>query len=134
MESAIQEVYQFLKKTGTYYLATTDGDRPRVRPFGTIDLYRGRLYIQTGLSKPVAKQMLANPHIEICAFDGTSWLRAEATATRDADVAAEEHMLAAYPELRGMYTPGDGNTAVFYLTDVCAVFCSFERPPKTVRF
>ena len=134
MNDAMRQVYDFLKKVGTYYLATVDGDRPRVRPFGTVDVYNGGLYIQTGLVKPTAKQMAANPHVEICAFDGESWLRLSATAVLDEDVAAAEHLLASYPELRAMYAPGDGNTAVFRLTEATAVFSSFVRPPVTLSF
>ena len=130
----MKEVYDFLKKTGTYYLATTEGDQPRVRPFGTVDLYEGRLYIQTGLSKSVAKQMIADPKIELCAFDGETWLRLAATAVPDEDIRAAEHMLESYPELRGMYTPGDGNTVVFYLKDAVGAFSSFTAPPRKVSF
>ena len=130
----MKEVYDFLKKCGTYYLATVEGDQPRVRPFGTIDCYKDRLYIQTGLSKDVAKQMLANPRVELCAFDGQEWLRLAATAVWDEDIAAQEHMLEGYPHLRAMYTPGDGNSAVFYLKDAKAVFSSFTAAPRTVTF
>ena len=130
----MKEVYDFLKKCGTYYLATVEGDQPRVRPFGTIDCYKDRLYIQTGLSKDVAKQMLANPRVELCAFDGQEWLRLAATAVWDKDIAAQEHMLEGYPHLRAMYTPGDGNSAVFYLKDAKAVFSSFTAAPRTVTF
>ena len=131
----MKEVYDFLKKAGTYYLATVDGDKPRVRPFGTVDIFDGKLYIQTGLVKPVAKQMNANPNVEICAFDGRTWLRVSAKAVLDKDnIEAQTHMLDAYPELKGMYKPGDGNTAVYYLKDATAVFASFTAPPRTVTF
>ena len=130
----MNEVYEFLKKCGTYYLATVDGDKARVRPFGTVDIYDGMLTIQTGKKKDVSKQIHADPNIEICAFDGSAWLRLSAKATALDDVAAEEHMLDAYPELRGMYAPGDGNTEIFALTDCTATFSSFTAPPKTVTF
>ena len=130
----MEEVYQFLKACGTYYLATVDGDQPRVRPFGTIDLYGGQLTIQTGLKKDVAQQMLANPRVELCAFDGQRWLRVAARAVEVPETAAQEHMLDAYPNLRAMYTPGDGNTAVFALTEVTATFSSFTEPSRTVTF
>lgn len=130
----MKEVCEFLKKAGTYYLATVDGDRPRVRPFGTADIYEGKLNIQTGLSKDVAKQMLKNPRVEICAFDGERWLRIAADAVLCDDIKAAEHMLEAYPELRAMYTPGDGNTAVFSIVNAEATFSSFTEPPRTVKF
>ncbi len=134
MNEAIKEVYDFLKKTGTYYLATVEDGAPRVRPFGTVDVFNGRLNIQTGLIKPVAKQMLADPRVELCAFDGSSWLRLSATAVLEEDIEASRHMLDAYPELQAMYKPGDGNTAVFSLTHATAVFSSFTAPPRTLSF
>ena len=130
----MQEVYEFLKKCGTYYLGTVDGDQPRVRPFGTIDLFDGRLAIQTGKIKDVSRQMIRNPKIEICAFDGERWLRIAATAVEDSRIEAQEHMLAAYPSLQGMYQAGDGNTQIFALTQVTATFSSFTEAPRTVTF
>ena len=130
----MQEVYEFLKKCGTYYLVTVDGDQPRVRPFGTIDRFDGRLTIQTGKIKDVSRQMIRNPKIEICAFDGERWLRIAATAVEDSRIEAQEHMLAAYPSLQGMYQAGDGNTQIFALTQVTATFSSFTEAPRTVTF
>lgn len=130
----LEEVYKFLKECGTYYLATVEGDQPRVRPFGTIDLFEGKLYIQTGRVKEVSKQIVKNPGIEICAFDGTRWLRLTARALEDDRYAAKKHMLDAYPSLQKMYQPDDGNTQVFALEDCRAVFSSFTEEPKTVEF
>lgn len=130
----MEEVYQFLKACSTYYLATMDGDQPRVRPFGTVDLYQGRLTIQTGRKKDVAKQMLANPRVELCAFDGERWLRLAAAAVEDPRIEAQVHMLEAYPSLQGMYQPGDGNTLIFALTEATATFSSFTEAPRTVTF
>lgn len=130
----MQQVYDFLKKCGTYYLATVEGEQPRVRPFGTVDLFEGKLYLQTGLSKSVAQQLKADPKVELCAFDGERWLRVAATAVYDDNLEAQKHMLAAYPSLQAMYQPGDGNTAVYYLQDATATFSSFTAAPEVVRF
>lgn len=130
----MKEVYDFLKKAGTYYLATVDGDTPKVRPFGTIDLFEGKLYIQTGKKKDVAKQMKANPKIEICAMLDGKWIRVSANAYLDENIEAQKHMLAGYPELASMYQPGDGNNEVYYLKDGVATICSFTEPPKTIKF
>lgn len=130
----IQEVYDFLKTCRTYYLATVDGDQARVRPFGTVDIFDGRLTIQTGRSKDVAKQMLANPKVELCAFDGDRWLRVAASAVEDPRLEAQEHMLDAYPHLKARYQPGDGNTIIFALEQVTATFSSFTEHPRTLRF
>lgn len=130
----MNEVYEFLKKCGTYYLATVEGDQPRVRPFGTIDLFEGRLYIQTGRVKPVADQMKRNAKVELCAFNGSEWIRVAAEAVLDERIEAQEHMLAAYPSLQAMYKPGDGNTEVYWLRNVSAQISSFAAAPRTITF
>ena len=130
----MQSVYQFLKEAGTYYLATVEGDQPRVRPFGTIHEFEGKLYIQTGKAKPVSAQIHANPKVEICAFQNGEWLRVSATLVEDDRREARVSMLEAYPELRAMYSPDDGNTEVFFLKDAKATFSSFTAAPKTVEF
>ena len=103
----MQEVYDFLKKVGTYYLATVEGGQPRVRPFGTVDLFEGKLYIQTGKVKEVSKQIEKNPLVELCAFDGEKWLRISGRLIRDDRVEAKRHMLDAYPNLQAMYLLSD---------------------------
>lgn len=130
----MQEVYDFLKKCGTYYLATMEGDQPRVRPFGTIDLFDGKLTIQTGKKKEVSKQMMENPKIEICAFDGQRWLRISATAVEDPRLEAQKHLLDAYPSLQEMYQAGDGNTQIFALEQGIATFSSFTEAPYRITF
>ncbi len=130
----MNEVYEFLKACETYYLATLDGDQPRVRPFGTVDLFEGRLYIQTGKKKAVADQMKKNPKVELCGMANGKWIRVTATAVLDERIEAQSHMLDAYPSLKGMYQPGDGNTEVYYLKDGVATVSSFTEPPKTYTF
>ncbi|MCR4886005.1 MAG: pyridoxamine 5'-phosphate oxidase family protein [Clostridiales bacterium] len=130
----MNRVYDFLKAAGTYYLATAEGDQPRVRPFGTVDLFEGKLYFQTGKIKDVSRQIHANPKIEICAFKDGAWLRVAASAYADDRIEAQEHMLESYPMLKGMYKAGDGNTEVFYLKDATATFSSFGGAPETVKF
>ena len=130
----MQEVYEFLKKCGTYYLATVEGDQPHVRPFGTVDLFEGKLYIQTGKVKPVSHQLQVNPKAEICGFAGGKWVRIACRLIRDDRLEAKEHMLAAYPNLRAMYDPADDNTEVLYMADAVATFSSFTEAPHTVTF
>ena len=130
----MREVYDFLKKCGTYYLATVEGDQPRVRPFGTVDIFEDRLYIQTGKVKDVSKQIQANPRVEICAFAEGKWLRVAGTLVRDDRLEPKVHMLDSYPALKAMYSAEDGNTEVLYFKDATATFSSFTEPPKTVRF
>ncbi len=130
----MQEVYDYLKKVKTYYLATTDADQPHVRPFGTAHVFEGKLYIQTGKVKDVSKQIVANPKIEICACDGSTWLRIKAEAVEDGRLEARQSMLDAYPDLKGMYRADDGNTQVFYLRNATATFSSFTEESRTVTF
>ena len=130
----MQEVYEFLKKCGTYYLATVEGDQPRVRPFGTVDIFEGRLYIQTGKVKDVSKQLQANPKAEICAFADGKWLRVAGRLVRDDRVEAKAHMLDNYPSLKAMYSADDDNTEVLYFDHAVATFSSFTEAPRTVEF
>lgn len=130
----MNEVYEFLKNAGTYYLATVEGDQPRVRPFGTVDIFEGKLYIQTGKVKEVSRQIQANPKVEICAFTGGTWVRVAGTLVRDDRVEAKEHMLASYPNLRAMYSATDDNTEVLYFENAVATFASFGGEPKVVKF
>ena len=130
----MKEVYEFLKSAETYYLATVEGDQPRVRPFGTVDIFEDKLYIQTGKSKDVSKQLAANPKAELCAFKDGKWLRVSGELVNDDRREAKEHMLDGYPQLKAMYSADDDNTQVLYFKNATATFSSFTEPPKTVTF
>ena len=130
----MDEIYELLKKAGTYFLATCEDNQPRVRPFGTVHIYDGRLYFQTGKVKAVSRQLHANPKVELCAMVDGKWLRVEGTAVEDDDRAARVSMLDAYPSLQEMYAPDDGYTEVWYLRNVTSVLYSFTEPPKTYKF
>jgi uncharacterized pyridoxamine 5'-phosphate oxidase family protein len=130
----MEEVYEFLKKCGAYYIATTDGDQPRVRPFATVLIFENKLYIQTGKIKNVSKQIKKNPKIEICAVDAGKWVRVEAVAVEDDRAEARQKMLDAYPQLKGMYSADDGNCQVLYLKNATATFYAFGGEPRAVKF
>ena len=130
----MQEVYEFLKACGTYYLATVEGDQPRVRPFGTIDIFEDKLYIQTGKVKDVSKEMQANPKVEICAFDGQKWIRVAGEVVRDDRVEPKKHLLDSYPNLQALYRADDDNTEVLYLKNATATIYSFTEEPKVIKF
>lgn len=134
--NAMEGVYYFLKDCGEYYLATVEGDQPRVRPFGTAAIYENRLYIQTGKRKDVAKQMAVNPKVEICAFNKETgvWLRISATVVPDERIEAKEFMLNEYPSLKSMYSATDDNTLVLYLKDATATYFSFSEEAWEVKF
>ena len=130
----MQEVYEFLKACGTYYLATVEGDQPRVRPFGTVDIFEDKLYIQTGKVKEVSKEMQANPKVEICAFDGQKWIRVAGEVVRDDRIEPKKHMLDSYPNLQALYRADDDNTEVLYLKNATATISSFTEEPKVIKF
>lgn len=129
----MQKVYDFLKNAGTYYLATMDGDQPRVRPFGTINIFDGKLYIQTGKAKDISKQLMANPKAEISAFNGEEWIRVTGELVEDDRVEAKKDMLDNYPSLRAMYDENDGNTQVFYFKNATATISSFTHAPEVIK-
>ncbi len=130
----MNEVWEFLKSCGTYYLATVDGDQPKVRPFGTAEIFEGKLYIQTGKKKDCYRQLLENPNAEICCFKDGTWLRLRGKLIPDDRVEAKKDMLDKNPSLRRMYDENDDNTIVLYFKDAVAVFSSFTAAPKEIRF
>ena len=130
----MEKVFQFLKDAETYYLATVEGDQPRVRPFGTIHIFEGKLYIQTGKVKDVSKQIMANSKVEICAMKEGDWIRVAGTLVEDDRIEARQSMLDAYPSLQNMYAADDGNTQVFYLENATATISSFTHEPEVIKF
>ena len=130
----MQRVCQFLKDAEVYYLATVEGDQPRVRPFGTAHIFENKLYIQTGKVKPCSQQIGANPKAEICAFHKGAWVRVAGELVEDDRVEAKKSMLDAYPMLRGMYNENDDNTQVLYFKEAVATFCAFGKEPEIVKF
>ncbi len=130
----MERACKFLKEAQTYYLATVEGDQPRVRPFGTVHIFEGKLYIQTGKVKEVSKQLHANPKAEICAFKDGEWLRLAGELVEDDRREARASMLEAYPSLRGMYNEDDGNTEVFYIKNATATYSSFTHAPEVETF
>ena len=130
----MKEVYDFLKESGVFYLATVDIDKPRVRPFGAINIFEDKLYLQTGKVKEVSKQIQINPNVEVCAFKDGKWLRVEAKLVRDDRIEAKKDMLDHNPELRSMYDENDDNTEVLYFTSAKATFSSFTESSRVVEF
>lgn len=132
--TGIEKVYQFLDAAQTYYLATVEGDQPRVRPFGTALLYDGKLYIQTGKVKSVSKQIAANPKVELCAFKGGKWLRVAGELVNDDSREVKVAMLEKMPSLKAMYSADDDNTQMLYFKSATATFSSFTEAPETIEF
>ena len=125
----MKETWEFLKNSGVYYLATVDGDQPRVRPFGVAEIFEDKLYIQTGKSKDVSKQIQINNNVELCAFNNGRWIRVTGKLIRDERVEAKKDILDKNPNLRGMYNENDDNTEVLYFEKAKAVIYSFTDAP-----
>ena len=132
--SNIERVCQFLDEARTYYLATAEGDQPRVRPFGTALIFEGKLYIQTGKIKNVSKQLAANPKAEICAFQNGQWIRIAGELVNDDRREPKAAMLEKMPSLKAMYSADDDNTQVLYFKNATATFSSFTSAPETINF
>ncbi len=130
----MNEIYEFIKACGTYYLATVENGQPRVRPFGTINLFDGKLYIQTGKSKNVSKQIQKTPYVELCCMKDGEWLRLSGELVRDDRREPKVDMLEHYPDLKSMYSPDDDNTEVLYFKNATATISSFTGAPKTIEF
>lgn len=130
----MEEVKSFLKEAGVYYLATADGNKPKVRPFGTAEIFEGKLYIQTGKKKDVSKQIAKNPYVEICAFNNGKWIRVSGKLIRDERIEAKEYMLDQNPELKSLYKADDDNTEVLYFEEGIATIYSFTDAPKEIKF
>ena len=130
----MKRVYEFLKNAEIYYLATVEGDQPRVRPFGTVNEFEDKLYIQTGKVKPTSRQLAVNPKAELCAFKDGAWIRIACELVEDDRVEARKSMLDAYPNLRRMYDENDGNTQVFYMKNATATISSFVNDPVVIEF
>lgn len=130
----MERVVKFLKDAEVYYLATVEGDQPRVRPFGTAHIFEGKLYIQTGKIKNVSKQLMENPKAEVCAFKDGRWIRITGELIEDDRLEARQSMLDAYPSLQGMYAADDGNTQVLYFRNAVATISSFTHEPEVIRF
>jgi len=125
---------EFLQDCGNYYLATVEGDQPRVRPFGTAEVLEGKLYIQTGKVKNVYKQLVANPRAEICAYNGSEWIRIQCELIPDERVEIKQAMLDLNPSLKGQYSADDDNTIVFFLRNATATISSFSGDARSFQF
>ena len=130
----MKRVLDFLKNAEIYYLATVEGNQPRVRPFGTVNEFEGKLYIQTGKVKPTSRQLAVNPKAELCAFKDGAWIRIACELVEDDRFEARKSMLDAYPNLRRMYDENDGNTQVFYMKNATAIISSFTNAPVIIEF
>lgn len=126
----LERVLAFLDDAQTYYLATVEGDQPRVRPFGTALVYQDRLYIQTGKVKNVSKQLSLNPKAEICAFKDGKWIRITGELVEDDNREVKTLMLEKMPVLRHMYNEDDGNMQMLYFKKAKVVFASFDGAPE----
>lgn len=135
-QANMQEVQAYLKDCGAFFIATADGDQPRVRPFGVSEIIDGHLYIMTGKVKNVYKQIAQNGKFEICALhpSGTEWMRLSGTLVNVEDIGMKQEFLDRNPGLKSMYKADDDNMALLCITDATACFSSFTAPDRQVNF
>lgn len=129
-----QRVYDYLLANAPFFIATVDGNQARVRPFGALNIFEGKMYIVTSHAKRVAKQLAKNSNVELCAVNGTEWVRVAGTLVEDERVEAKKSMLDANPNLRSMYNENDENIAVYYFTNATATFSSYAGDGDVVKF
>lgn len=131
----LQEIKDYLAECKVFYLATVDGDNARVRPFGVSEIYNGRLYLMSGKSKDVFKQLVKNPNFELSATkaNGAEWIRVSGKLVNDDDVVMKQYLLDQNPELKQLYQ-ADDNMAAMYITEGEARFFSFNEPERRVKF
>lgn len=130
----LQRVYNFLIQCGTYYIATVDGDKPRVRPFGTAAIFEDKLYIQTSNLKRVFDQIQKNNNVELAAFDGGCWMRISGKLVRDERIEAKQYVLDMHPSLKSVYSADDDKTEVFYFESGTATISSFDSEDEVIKF
>lgn len=130
----MKETYDFLKECGVFYLATIDNNKPRVRPFGALNIFENKLYLQTGKVKNVSKQIEINPNVEISGMNNGKWIRLEGILVKDDRREAKESMLNNNPELKSMYSADDDNTEVLYFQNATATIYSFTEEPIKYEF
>ena len=130
----MKEIYDFLRGCGVFYLATEEGEQPRVRPFGVIEIYEDKIYFLTGKKKNVIAQLKINPKVEICATKGETWIRVVGEVKMDERRESKKMFLDRNPHLRGMYNEDDDNTQLLYLEHANAVISSFVDEPKEIEF
>lgn len=135
MMDILNEIKAYLADCKVFYLATCDGGKPRVRPFGVSEVYNGRLYLMTGKSKDVFNQLVENPSFELSATkpDGTAWIRVSGNLVNDDDVVMKQYILDQNPELKALYK-ADDNMAALYITHGEARFFSFGQDERKVQF
>ena len=131
----MNHIVEELKKVKVFYVATAEGDQPRVRPFSSVTEFEGDAYLFCGNFKEVYRQLTADPRVELCGMyeDGTSWLRVTARVIEDDRLAVQQAMLADPTGPKGLYEAGDGRFVTFRLEETRAVKYSFFAPPETIE-
>ncbi len=130
----MNEVFDFLRDCGIFFVATVDGNQPKVRPFGFVMEYEGKLCFGTSNQKPFYEQLMANPNIEICATaKDFRWLRLSGKAVFCTTKEAKAQALEIMPTLKRMYSVEDNIFEIFYLENATANFRSMQGEDRTVN-
>lgn len=130
----MNEVVEYLKSCGTFYLATSEGGQAHVRPFGAVCDFEGKLYFVTNNQKKVYQQMKENEKVEICGMHKGTWIRVEGEVKEDLRREARAAMMDANTAaLSSMYTVDDNLMTVFYFEHGVAAIYSFTSEPKVIN-
>lgn len=130
----MNEVLEYLKSCGTFYLATSEEGQAHVRPFGAVCEFEGKLYIVTNNQKKVYQQMKKNGKIEICGMHKETWIRVEGEVKEDIRREARVTMMDGNKAaLSSMYTVDDNLMTVFYFEHGTATIYSFTAEPKVIE-
>ena len=129
----MNEVVKYLQECETFYLATTEGDQPHVRPFGAVCEFEGKLYIITNNKKDVYHQLKANGKVEICGMNRGTWIRVKGVVKEDPRREARVAMMEANESLKSLYHVDDGLMTVFAFESGSATICSFTESPKVIN-
>ena len=131
----MNEVLEYLKSCGIFYLATEEDGQPHVRPFGAVCAYDDKLYFVTNNQKKVYQQMIKNGKVEICGLSQGTWIRVEGKVKEDLRREARVSMMSANEaSLKSMYTVDDNLITVFYFEHAIATNYSFTTEPKVIEF
>ena len=133
MNEQINKVFEFLQSAGTFYLATVEGDQPRVRPYGAMMLYEDKIYIMAFGLTNATRQIAANPKAEICAFKGMT-LRIECKLVEDNRPETQKALIEKMPVLKPALGENGENGIMYYLADATATFFKMMEPIETVKF
>ncbi|QNU68595.1 pyridoxamine 5'-phosphate oxidase family protein [Ruminiclostridium herbifermentans] len=132
----MDEVVKFLEENPVFYIATVDGDTPKVRPFGFFLKHQQKLYFGVGNQKETFKQLQKNPKFEISTTSkDNTWLRLSGNAVFETSEELLEKAFERNPNLKALYSKENGpRLELFYIENAKAEFLNFLGEHKVINF